>query len=43
MVRIIQDRNDNGKMQWKVLDKNGKIIIVTTSEDVAKTYYRLRK
>ena len=43
MVTIIQDRNDGGKIRWKVFDKNGRIIIVTTSEDVAKTYYRLRK
>lgn len=41
MAELIRDRNDvTDQVRWKVVNKNGKVIIITTSEDVADTYYQ---
>jgi hypothetical protein len=40
MAELIRDRDDKNQVRWKVVSKSGKVIIITTSEDVADTYYQ---
>ena len=40
MAELIRDRDEKNQIRWKVVSKSGKVIIITTSEDVADTYYQ---
>lgn len=36
---MFREKTDTGQTKWKVIDKRGKMIIVTSSEDIADQYY----
>ena len=40
MAELIRDRDEKNQIRWKVVSKEGKVVIITTSEDVADTYYQ---
>ena len=40
MAELIRDRDEKNTVRWKVINKNGKVIIITTNEDVADNYYQ---
>ena len=40
MAELVRDRDDKNQIRWKVIRKDGKVIIITTNEDVADTYYQ---
>jgi hypothetical protein len=40
MAELIRDRDDKNQIRWKVIRSDGKVIIITTNEDVADTYYQ---
>jgi len=40
MAELIRDRDDKNQVRWKVIRKDGRVIIITTNEDVADTYYQ---
>ena len=40
MAELIRDRDEKNTVRWKVINKNGKVIIITTNEEVADNYYQ---
>ena len=40
MAELIRDRDERNTVRWKVIRSDGKVIIITTNEDVADTYYQ---
>ena len=41
MAELIRDFDENtNQIRWKVINKNGNVIIITASEDVADSYYQ---
>ena len=41
MAELIRDFDENtNQTRWKVINKNGNVIIITASEDVADSYYQ---
>ena len=40
MAELIRDRDEKNQIRCKVVSKSGKVIIITTSEYVADTYYQ---
>ena len=40
MAELIRDRDDKNQIRWKVIRSDGKVIVITTNEDVADTYYQ---
>ena len=40
MAELIRDRDEKNQVRWKVINKDGRVIIITTNEDVADTYYQ---
>ena len=40
MAELIRDRDEKNQVRWKVIRKDGRVVIITTSEDVADTYYQ---
>lgn len=40
MAELIRDRDEKNTVRWKVIRSDGRVVIITTSEDVADTYYQ---
>ena len=40
MAELVRDRDEKNQVRWKVISESGKVIIITTNEDVADTYYQ---